>query len=176
MPRSTAVVRHYWDSCLFIHLLNATPGRLDAIESLYDELVVTDPSVVAVTSAFTIAEVAFVTSKRNALDPDSLAKIDAFWDPRSPFEIVELYPRVAFEARAIMRESLAFGPSLTAGDAIHFATAKARGVKVFWTYDTKLLALDGRFGFSVQEPTSQTLPFSRGLEPSPAASVTKRPD
>jgi predicted nucleic acid-binding protein len=168
MPSPTTVSRHYWDSCLFVDLINATPGRHETIEALYDELIVNEPRVIAVTSAFTVAEVAFAKSERRLLEPEVLAKIDAFWDPRFPFEIVELYPSVSLEARSMMREAVALGKKLAAGDAIHFATAKRRGAKVFWTYDKALIALDGKFGFAVRAPVSSTLKFPRSAPVQPS--------
>lgn len=161
MPRSTNKV--YWDACLFIDLVNETPTRFDILEALFDELAKPNPTTVGVTSTLTIAEVAFASTEREngIINDDVLKRIDGFWSPSSPIELVELYSRIAIDARALIRDAVGMGLSLKAHDAIHFATAQRRGVSRFLTFDKKLLHFSATFGFAVQEPRSDTLPFSR---------------
>lgn len=161
MARPTGVVRHYSDACLFIDLANRTPGRSDVLKALWDDLVAKEPQVIAVTSVLTIAEVAFVASEKqlNQLDAGALRKIDGFWSPSSPVEMVELYVGLAREAREMIRKTISVGQSLKPYDAIHFATARRRGATKFWTYDTKLHTFSGQFGFAVSDPKSEALPF-----------------
>jgi len=162
MSKPGGTVRSYWDSCLFLDLINVTTGRAEVLGALWDELVATDSTVIAVTSILSVAEVAFATHEKNlqALDPKALLKIEGFWSPSSPIEMVELYFGVAFEARQMIRQALSAGHSLKPHDAIHFAAAKKRGCAHFLTYDDKLYKFSGAFGFTVKEPKSEQLPFA----------------
>jgi predicted nucleic acid-binding protein len=164
MSKAVEVPRHYWDACLFLDLINVTPGRAETLSRLWDDLLGKEPKALAVTSVLSIAEVAYAAHEKqlHVLNPAALAKIDGFWSPSSPIEMVEIYPGLAFEARRMMRTAVEGGNSLRAHDAIHFAAAFRRGCTHFLTFDEKLYKFDCKFGFAVQEPKSDALPFPIG--------------
>lgn len=158
-PAKTTLV--YWDACLFIDLLNKTAGRIEVLEKLWAELHEKSRAVVAVTSLVTIAEVVRteVEKSQGKLDPAILSRINAFWAPESPVERVEVFQRLVEEARELQRQSVEWNKKLRPMDAIHFATAQRRNCRRFLTYDKELLALDGKFPFSVQAPRTDQLPL-----------------
>jgi predicted nucleic acid-binding protein len=155
--------KQYWDSCLFLDLINATPGRHETLEAIAEELVKSDARLTAITSTLTIAEVATTEKERKGkrLSQDALDKINAFWSPGSPWQLVELYPLVTIQARDLIRKFTGRGRSLKPHDAIHLATAIRVGASVFLTYDEKLLSLGKQIGIEIRTPRSDQLPFPR---------------
>lgn len=170
MGRPGKSVLHYWDACLFIDLLNGTPGRIDTLRNLWSELHDPARKVIAVTSVLTIAEVVKSETEKlqHKLDPEARKKIDSFWRKESPVQLVEAYQRVVEDARDLMRQTVEWtaGDKLKPFDAIHLATAKRRGCRRFLTYDSRLQALDGKLGIAIEFPRCDLLPFKEGDPPS----------
>lgn len=168
MSKPTMLARQYWDACLFLDLINKTQfeDRERILLDLLEDLSAREPTIVGVTSTLTIAEVACTTVERDShkLSPEVLAKIEKFWSPNTPFELVEVFPSLALEARNIIRDVCGRGSRIKPFDAIHFATARKRGVAEFLTYDKDLLKLDGWYGFKVRKPKSDKLAFPASVQ------------
>jgi len=64
MSKASPPVRRYWDACLFLDLVNRTPGRIEALANAWDDLQCEGPRAEAITSVLTIAEVAFSTQEK----------------------------------------------------------------------------------------------------------------
>jgi hypothetical protein len=91
-----------------------------------------------ITSAFTVAEVAFAELEKRdgVLDDSVMERIDALWiADDSPVELVELYAAVVFEARDLARRAIAEGwGTIKGGDAVHLATAANMKAAEIHTY------------------------------------------
>ena len=128
----------YWDADVFISLVEDRPGRAPVIQSLLADA--RSGMVEIVTSAITIAEVAYGTAARleGAPSPDVEQVIDGLWESGAPVKVVEVYPLLAVRARDIIRQSVGWGwTGLRAHDAIHLATAQQLAVDEVHTYETK---------------------------------------
>lgn len=121
---SSPKLLYYWDSNVFISYLEATLDRITDIEAVIEE-VLRNPASIIYTSAFSIVEVAFLSTEKGTrtLDSTILAKIDALWNTR-PFQIVEFNPIIARLARDLVRNGFTDGYKLKPYDAIHIATAQ----------------------------------------------------
>jgi predicted nucleic acid-binding protein len=163
MSKPAVLIRSYWDACLFLDLVNKTQedDKERILLDLLEDLTASEPKVVAVTSILTIAEVACAAEERAAhtLSRDVLARIEKFWGHDSPFQLVEVFPSLAVDARDIIRDVCGKGSKINPYDALHFATARKRGVTEFLTFDKDLLKLDGMYGFKVRKPKSDRLAF-----------------
>lgn len=151
MPDS--VPRIYWDACVFLAHLNGDADRVEVIEQIMDEAA--EGKYELVTSTVSQVEVAFGKAEQDeqAPDPDVLAAIEAYWLPESPVELIEFHRLIALDARDLVRVSrLEQEQRLTPLDAIHLASAQRLSASDFHTYDKKLLARNGSFGFPIREP------------------------
>lgn len=124
----------YWDANVFLSYINGDAARLPDIDSL---LAQSGSDFQIITSALSVVEVAFAKIEQDgrALDDATERKIDALWEPASPVQLVEFYPLLANEARALIRQAIPRGWSLKPADAIHLATARRMAVTTFHTYD-----------------------------------------
>lgn len=146
---------YYWDSCVFLDFISATPGRVGDIQSLLEAAERADLEIV--TSTFTVAEVAYAHAERQSgvLDPSVEQKIDALWLDGGPVRLVEFTQLTAERARNIMRQALANGwAGLSAKDAVHLATAQPLGVDEVHTYDNTWSRHGPQLGLKIMEPRS----------------------
>ena len=106
--------RTYWDACAFLSYINSIPDRLPTLDALLEESAYPEKEREIVTSAFTIAEVAFVLKekKQKALDPQAERDIDALWSDRYAVKLVDLHEGIATGARTLIREAVTDGLSL----------------------------------------------------------------
>jgi len=84
----------YWDACVFLSAINLNADRLPVIEAILDDC---DAGKVKIyTSYLSITEVAFAESEKNnlILDDKIEAKINKFWEPPSPINLIEINPFV----------------------------------------------------------------------------------
>jgi predicted nucleic acid-binding protein len=104
----------YWDSVVFINLIEETIGRVERIRPHVQSAI--DEKSVIVTSAFTMAEVVKLTNL-NLLDEDAERRVTEFFE--NPYISVRNVDRfVAEAARPIVRKH-----GIKPPDAIHVATA-----------------------------------------------------
>jgi predicted nucleic acid-binding protein len=125
------VTRVYWDSMLFIYLLEKHPVYGRQVMRLYDEML--DRNHTLCTSVFTIGEVLTGPRKRN--DTAGLRGIQNFFAS----DEVEILPisRDVMDKYSILRA----GTKVRQADALQLATASAASVNVFVTNDRDLRAL-----------------------------------
>ena len=123
--------RVYWDSMLFIYMLEANPIFAPKVERLYDAMLRRGETLC--TSIFTVGEV--LTGPRKRSDFNGVKGIRSFFG--SP--VVEVLPftiEVAERYSSIRAET-----RVRQADAIHLASAAAYMVDLFVTNDDNLRAL-----------------------------------
>ena len=147
--------------CVFLSYINDYSARAPIIEALLDDA--RRGELAILTSAISIVEVSFaaVEQRRRRLLPDEERRIDALWLPPSPVRLVEYYPALGYDARALIREAIARGRALKPMDAIHLSTARRQRVVEFCTYDTRLHSFAPHLGFAVREPSAGPYPPGR---------------
>jgi len=143
----------YWDSSVFIDLIEKTPSRIDTLEAIVSSA--ERGAARIVTSALTLAE---VSKLRNlGLLPEWKEKlIIKFFE--NDYITVRNVDRITSEhARPIIR-----GHDLKPIDALHVATAILASVQVLHTYDTNdLIKLDRKIGIPtlrIEEPSWEFTP------------------
>jgi predicted nucleic acid-binding protein len=147
----------YWDSNVFLAYLNAEPGRVNIVTSLWRDVSNGNRGKVFA-SVESIVEVATVAEERNiGIHSGTLAKIDAIWsDPN--LQMVEAPELVMRRARKLIRDAFSQSWTLTPKDAIHIATAMwidqhtAFSIVEFHTYDKKLMRFAPMAGLTICEP------------------------
>lgn len=123
--------RVYWDTMIFIYLLEGHPDLSPLVKSLHAAM--QDRKSRLFTSAFTVGEVLAGLEKLRAMD--LLAVAQEFFSSNK----VEILP---FDlATAKMYGSVRAQTNVSAQDAIHIATAAHAGVDLFITNDRKLQKL-----------------------------------
>ena len=130
------------------------PARLPTLDALLEESADPEKEREIVTSAFTIAEVAFVLKEKEqkALDLQAERNIDALWSDRYAVKLIDLHEGIATGARTLIREAVADGLSLKPGDAIHLATARALDCQDLHTYSKDLPRFSRLIGLTIAEP------------------------
>ena len=88
------------------------------------------------------------------------------FDDFSLIQLVEFDRNIAEEARRLTRLAMREGRGLQAADAVHVASARALGVEVLYTTDTRLLSLCNRLGFQRASLPSILNPYLPGMSPS----------
>lgn len=137
MPNNTYI---YCDSCVFIAYFNNEPGRVEILEQFFEEIQQSKDRMI-VTSAFSIAEVAYVQNEhrnpgqKSRLRQDTEERLDQFWGDQSLIEFVDFQELLARNARTLMRRSSTRGYNLRAPDALHLVSAQFVGAAEFLTYD-----------------------------------------
>ena len=158
-------IRVYWDADVFLSYINGHADRVPVIEQLLTQASESRDYEI-VTSAFTVAEVAFAQLEKDAaaLEDEMLARIDSLWADRSAVQIVDLFLEVAVEARTLVREA-AVHPSLRLKpkDGVHIATAKLMNVAELHSYDKQVQAWSPLVDFPIFEPYTPT-PRLTGLD------------
>lgn len=155
--------RVYWDANVLLSYLGAVPERLPVIDELLRQARAKEIEIV--TSALSIAEVAFAQGEKDAAQLDAQVEqdIDELWAPGSPIATVEFYDLVAYRARSLVRQGIPQGwGSLKPIDAIHVATAQHFAVSEFHTYDHRIQAWNGHLAFSITEPQTVQAVFDTG--------------
>ena len=153
----------YWDSCVFLSLIEGHEERCLVLEAIIDEC--KKGTVEIYTSVLSIAEVAFGKAEKDGaiLDATIETKIDKLWLPSSPFKLVDAYSALMFEAKALMREVHGCSNwSLKPADAIHIVTAQKLGVSTLHTYDERLFKYGEITGLKIEIPRTDCFVWSDG--------------
>ena len=123
--------RIYWDSMLFIYLLEANPVFGPRVQRLYEGM--RRRGDILCTSIFTVGEV--LTGPRKLNDSAAVSALKKFFGGKD----VELLP---FTLEAADRYSIIRAETrVRQADGIHLASAAASGVDLFITNDGKLRTL-----------------------------------
>lgn len=134
MPKTQRYI--YWDTCVFLDYLRATPERIHDIQAVLGE--VQKGSGFIATSIVSRVEVAYWAEDGVfQLDDASEEALDSMWGDKSVFRLVELHEPLTKRARALMRRARSEGWSLKPMDAIHLATAQSVNAVEIHTYDDK---------------------------------------
>jgi len=131
MPNDNLV---YWDSVVFIDLIEETPGRHETLKAISDSAERAEARIV--TSALTLAEVSKLNNLR-LLPEWAEKKILEFFE-NDYITVRDVSRPVCEMARPIIR-----GHGLKPPDAIHVATALMAKAQVLHTYDGDLLGKNG---------------------------------
>jgi len=133
----------YWDSCVFIDLLQQTPSRYDACDAVHRQA--EKEQIIIVTSVVTLTEVTRIKNAGIISDELSDKILEYFENPY--IAVRQLDRELAKDAHRLCRRL-----NLMGLDGIHLATALERKVDVLYTYDSKkqrrngLLGWDGKLG------------------------------
>lgn len=138
--------RIYWNSCVFIHVIQQTGEYRPVLETIMEEA--RAGRVAIVTSALTLAEVRGAGSEADEAMIDEMFRQDYI-------AVRVLDPPLASRARRLGREH-----GIKPADAIHVATAIDLGAEVMHTMDGKtkrrgLIAKSGQIeevGLRIREP------------------------
>lgn len=123
--------RVYWDSMLFIYLLEANPNFGRRVQRMHEAML--RRGDILCTGIFTVGEVLTGPRKRN--DLAGITGLKEFFGSKE----VEILP---FTAEAADRYSIIRAEArVSQADAIHLAIAAAAGVDLFITNDSKLRKL-----------------------------------
>lgn len=129
----------YWDSCIWIALLNKEGGRFENITPLFNRA--KNKELIIYTSILSLVEVAKTKNykasdpERDAYDKEGFGGIFFY----NFIERIQLDIPVALLARSFVEHN-----ELKPLDAIHLASACHYSCDVIYTYDTKLLKLNGK--------------------------------
>ena len=123
--------RVYWDSMLFIYLLEANPKFGKRVQRMHETML--RRGDILCTSVFTVGEV--LTGPRMRNDVAGISALKKFFDSKD----VEILPYTleAADRYSIIRAAT----RVRQADGIHLATAAAAGVDLFVTNDEKLQQL-----------------------------------
>jgi predicted nucleic acid-binding protein len=147
------VERVYWDSCVWLGLLNDEPDKVDSAKWVIERA--ERGEVEIWTSTITLAEVYKVRQAGEA-DPEADKKLDDFLS--QPYIVhVQVDQDLAMEARRLLRAKL---PGLKKPlDAIHLASAVWHDIETFHTFDRDdLLPLNGRVNCRNGKPITVAKP------------------
>ena len=148
----------YWDSNVFLSLLNGMPSRDSTIRGIMQETEKQRDSFI-LTSSESIVEVAHVADEkfRSRLDPRVEALIDEMWAMDKVVKFIDNGAHISPIARRLIRDAIPQGWVLTAKDAVHLASAfwynqKVHRIDEFHTYDNGLFKYEAMIGIHICEP------------------------
>lgn len=123
--------RVYWDSMLFIYLLEANPVFAQRVDTMHNAML--RRGDILCTSIFAVGEV--LTGPRKRKDVDGINGIKRFFGSKD-IEILPFTLEAADQYSMIRAES-----RVSQADGIHLATAAASHIDLFVTNDDKLRTL-----------------------------------
>ena len=145
MAKQAKVPIYYFDTCVFLALINKEKDRYHIVEAILDDA--DNKECEVHTSQLSVTEVAYGAQEKQgkALSTKAKRDMDKLWHPDSPVRLVDVHPNITLEARELIRLAMEDGWakneewSLGPPDAIHLATAKQVGASPVFTYDLKLI-------------------------------------
>lgn len=148
---------YYWDSCVFLALINNEPERAKIIETLWDKVAKSNGGLIY-TSAVSVPEVAYGQHEkmRGVLDVRVDEALEELW--KSPtVKVVEVPFFVMEKARGLIRDALTNRWVIKPMDSIHLATAMwinhyVVNLEEFHTYDASLVKYATMIGPHIREP------------------------
>jgi predicted nucleic acid-binding protein len=153
----------YWDSNVFLSLLDGIPSRINALRDLIAELKDT-PNGFILTSSESIVEVSNVADEKTngRLDPKFEIMIDKMWNNHHLIKMIDNGPHIAPIARRLIRDAIPQGWALKPKDAVHLASCywynrHVCRVDEFQTYDGKLIKFAAMIGVHICEPHVQQM-------------------
>ncbi len=130
----------YWDSNVFLHLIEGTSAYIDGLRSAIAQYRATNTKILTSTIAKTEGAFASTERQRGMLDPAIEARIDAMWDDYTIVAFVEVTDTIAVNARSLMRRGLQRKYAIKPFDAIHLASAEWSQAAEIHTYEPKWLS------------------------------------
>lgn len=124
--------RVYWDSMLFIYLIEGNPDFAPRVRTIYEAM--EQRGDVLCTSVFTLGEV--LTGPRKLGATDVVNKIRDFFLNGNKVELLPFKIETADRYSEIRAST-----SVRSADAIHLASASDFGVELFLTHDKSLYKL-----------------------------------
>lgn len=151
--------RHiYWDSAVFLSLLNGDPSRIDVISDLVTEIQ-NDYGSFILTSSESIVEVTHVLDEKanHRLDPNVETKIESMWNNYKLIKMIDNGAHIAKIAAKLIRDSIPQSWKLTPKDADHLASAYwyhkyVHNIEEFHTYDEGLFKFGPTIGIMICKP------------------------
>jgi uncharacterized protein len=125
--------RIYWDTMLFIYLLEDNPDYAPRVASILQRMESRGDTLC--TSVFTLGEV--LTGPRKAGAIDSVGEIKDYFLASGQVELIPFNATTA-DRYSVIRSTT----SVQSADAIHLASAADSGVHLFLTHDKQLQKLD----------------------------------
>lgn len=162
----------YWDSSVFVALLNDEPGRGENLEQIIDEAEAGE--VYIVTSSFTLVEV--IKYKGSIPIKIAAQKTVTEFFRKDYFRFVDATRKITEAARDLIWAS----PSLNPKDAVHLASAiefaRKERLDCIHSYDTDFLKLSGKLPIScpVQEPMPRQRTFGFGVQGAKKGARTRK--
>ncbi len=126
------MTRVYWDSMLFIYLIEGNPAFAPRVKAIHEEM--TRRGDVLCTSVFTLGEV--LTGPRKVGAQSVVDRIRQFFLGSGNVELLP-FAVTTSDRYSMIRAST----TATSADAIHLACAAESGVDLFITHDIKLQKL-----------------------------------
>ncbi len=153
------ILYFYWDSCVFLSLINGNDDRVPIIEAILEDCELGNVGIY--TSMLSITEVAFAETEKtsNILNNEVEENIETLWLPPSPIMLVEIHEFVLRDAKKLMRQAIEKGFSLKPADAIHLSTAQRLEIKEIHTYDPKWFKYKDIINRKIAYPSTERLPF-----------------
>jgi|HubBroStandDraft_1064217.scaffolds.fasta_scaffold17673_5 predicted nucleic acid-binding protein len=121
--------RVYWDSMLFVYLLEGNPAYAPRVKSILEGMVKRDDTLC--TSVFTLGEV--LTGARKYGSQAAVAATRRFFLDSGQVELLP-YSATTSDRYSVIRAAT----NVESADAIHLASASESSVDLFITHDKKL--------------------------------------
>lgn len=158
----TELKRYYWDSTMWLGLVNREPAKIAAIEHHYEAAKAGYEEIFTSTIAY--VEVFRLSSEGTATPPLPQEGLDAIADALQQ-DFIKLIPidmEIALSARRLRRQ---LTPLKGAGDPIHLASALRFNVDALYTHDhSHMICHNG----VLQHPTGKPMLICEPDPPAPS--------
>ena len=143
--------RIYFDSSVYLALLNSEPGRVNIAASLVREA--EQGRLQILTSAISLAEVAFFKTEGSTGELAEIdRRIDSLLQNSRVTTLIQFTPGIGVRAREFVRSQPGRRAKLSVLDSIHLASAAAAVVDRFYAYDRDFSPFADVVRFSIGQP------------------------